>query len=102
MVVKDTTMFKITKFMSPHTCVNPYINQDHSQLNSSFISELVETLVKAKLTIIDAAIQVVVVENFGYHISYQKAMKAKRKEMTQLFCDLYKSYAFLPRFFFLL
>ena len=99
MVVKDTTMFKITKYMSPHTCVNPCINQDHSQLDSSFVSELVETLVKAQMTITVAAIQAVVVEQFGYHISYQKAMKAKRKAMARLFGDWYKSYAELPRFF---
>ncbi|KAL6345686.1 hypothetical protein AAG906_017422 [Vitis piasezkii] len=41
----------------------------------------------------------VVAEQFGYQISYQKAMKAKRKAMTQLFGDWYKSYADLPRFF---
>ncbi|RVW29435.1 Serine/threonine-protein phosphatase 7 long form-like [Vitis vinifera] len=45
------------------------------------------------------AIQAVVAEQFGYQISYQKAMKAKRKAMTRLFGDWYKSYAELPRFF---
>ena len=54
------------------------------------------------MTITVVAIQAVVVEQFGYHISYQKAMKAKRKAMAQLFGDWYKSYAELPRFFFLL
>ena len=97
--MKDTTIFKITKYLSPHTCVNPCINQDHSQMDSSFVSELVETLVKAQMTITVATIQVVVVEQFGYHISYQKAMKAKRKAMARLFGDWYKSYAELPRFF---
>ena len=51
MAVKDTIVFKITKYMSPHTCVNSCINQDHSQLDSSFIPELVETLVKAQMII---------------------------------------------------
>ena len=51
------------------------------------------------MTIIVAAIQAVVVEQFGYHISYQKAMKPKRKAMARLFGDWYKSYAELPRFF---
>ncbi|RVW92837.1 Serine/threonine-protein phosphatase 7 long form-like [Vitis vinifera] len=46
-----------------------------------------------------AAIQAVVAEQFGYQISYQKTMKAKRKAMTRLFSDWYKSYAELPRFF---
>ncbi|RVX03620.1 Serine/threonine-protein phosphatase 7 long form-like [Vitis vinifera] len=52
-----------------------------------------------EMTITVAAIQVVVAEQFGYQISYQKVMKAKRKAMTRLFGDWYKSYAELPRFF---
>ena len=30
MTMKDTSMFRITKYKGPHTCVNPCINQDHS------------------------------------------------------------------------
>ena len=99
MVVKDTGMFRITKYKGPHICVNPCINQDHSQLDSSFVSEYIETLVKTQMTITVVAIQAVVAEQFGYQISYQKAMKAKRKAMTRLFGDWYKSNAELPRFF---
>ncbi|KAL6314595.1 hypothetical protein AAG906_026935 [Vitis piasezkii] len=96
---KNTGMFRITKYKGPHTCVNPCINQDHSQLDSSFVSKYIETLVKAEMTVTIGAIQAVVAEQFGYQISYQKAMKAKRKAMTRLFGDWYKSYAELPRFF---
>ncbi|KAL6318230.1 hypothetical protein AAG906_035737 [Vitis piasezkii] len=102
MTVKDTSMFRITKYKGPHTYVNLCINQDHSQLDSSFVSKYIETLVKAEMTIAIAAIQVVVAEQFGYQISYQKAMKAKRKAMTRLFGDWYKSYVELSRFFFAL
>ena len=70
-------------------CQSMY-KSDHSQLDSSFVSEYIETLVKAKMTITVAAIQAVVVEQFGYQISYQKTMKAKRKAMTRLFGDWYK------------
>ena len=62
MTVKDTGMFRITKYKGPHTCVNPCINQDHSQLDSSFVSKYIETLVKAEMTITVAAIQAVVAE----------------------------------------
>ena len=93
MTVKDTGMFRITKYKGPHTCVNPCINQDHSQLDSRFVSKYIETLVKTKMTITIVAIQVVVVEQFGYQISYQKVMKAKRKAMTLLFGDWCKSFA---------
>ena len=51
------------------------------------------------MTIIVVAIQAVVAEQFGYQISYQKTMKAKRKPMTRLFGDWYKSYAELSCFF---
>ena len=74
MAVKDTGMFRITKYKSPHTCVNPCINQDHSQLDSSFVFEYIETLVKAEMTITVTAIQIVVAEQFGYQISYQKTI----------------------------
>ena len=49
-------------------------------MDSSFVFEYIETLVKTQMTIIVAAIQVVE-EQFGYQISYQKAIKAKRKAM---------------------
>ncbi|KAL6337823.1 hypothetical protein AAG906_002288 [Vitis piasezkii] len=57
-------MFRITKYKGSHTCVNPCINQDHSQLDSSFVSEYIETLVKAEMTITVTAIQIVVAEQF--------------------------------------
>ncbi|RVW43332.1 hypothetical protein CK203_070261 [Vitis vinifera] len=53
MTVKDTGMFRITKYK--------------------------------EMTVTIGAIQAVVAEQFGYQISYQKAMKAKRKAMTRLF-----------------
>ena len=99
MTVKDIGMFRITKYKGPHTCVNLCINQDHSQLDSSFVSGYIRTLVQTKMTITIAAIQAVVAEQFGYRISYKKSMKAKRKAMTRLFGDWYKSYVELSRFF---
>ena len=80
MAVKDTSMFRITKYKGPHTCVNPCINQDHSQLDSSFVFKYIETLVKVEMIITTTAIQAVVAEQFGYQISYQKTMKAKKKK----------------------
>ncbi|RVX13203.1 hypothetical protein CK203_017957 [Vitis vinifera] len=38
---------------------------DHSQLDSSFVSEYIETLVRTKMTITVAAIQAIVAEQFG-------------------------------------
>ena len=69
------------------------------QLDSSFVFEYIETLVKTEMTITVAAIQVVVTKQFGYQISYKKAMKVKRKTKTRLFGDWYKSYVELSCFF---
>ena len=71
MVVKDTSIIRITKYKGPHTCVNRCINQDHSQLYSSFVSEYIETLVKTEMTITIVAIQDVA-KQFGYQISYKR------------------------------
>ena len=72
MMVKDIGMFRITKYKGLHTCVNPCINQDHSQLDSNSVSKYIETLVKAKMTITVATIQAIVVKQYGCQISYQK------------------------------
>lgn len=49
-----------------------------------FVSELVETLLKAQMTITITAIQAVVSEQFGYHISYQIAMKEKKESYDSI------------------
>ena len=85
MTVKDTCMFRITKYKSSHTCVNPCINHDHSQLDFSFVSKYIVTLVKTKMTITVAAVQAVVAEQFGYQISYKKAMKVKKESNESIF-----------------
>ena len=79
---------------SSYMCQSMYKLESFSvgQLDSSFVSEYIETLVNAKMTITVAAIQAVVAEQFGYQIFYQKTMNAKRKAMTRLFGDWYKSY----------
>ena len=46
-----------------------------------------------------ADIQAIIMEKFGYEISYKKALVGKHKALTILFGDFYKSYAKLPRFF---
>ncbi|KAL6328847.1 hypothetical protein AAG906_003864 [Vitis piasezkii] len=98
-VVKGTSLFEINKYSGPHTCVNPCMNQDHHQLDSNLIAAHIEGMIKTQFTLSVVAIQASVVERFGYHISYTKASKGKRKALTNLFGDFYKSYAKLPHFF---
>ena len=56
-------------------------------------------MIKTQFTFSVAAIQASVVERFGYRISHTRASKGKRKALTNLFGDFYKSYAKLPHFF---
>ncbi|RVW90032.1 hypothetical protein CK203_035857 [Vitis vinifera] len=98
-VVKGTSLFEINKYSGPHTCVNPCMNQNHHQLDSNLITAHIEGMIKTQFTLSVVAIQASVVERFGYHISYTKASKGKRKTLTNLFGDFYKSYAKLSHFF---
>ncbi|RVW53212.1 Serine/threonine-protein phosphatase 7 long form-like [Vitis vinifera] len=87
-VVKGTSLFEINKYSGPHTCVNPCMNQDHHQLDSNLIAAHIEGMIKTQFTLSVAAIQASVVERFGYHISYTKASKGKRKALTNLFGNM--------------
>ena len=98
-VTKKTSLFEINKYSGLHTCVNPCMNQDHHQLDSNLIVVHIEGMIKTQFTLLVAVIQTSVVERFGYQISYTKASKGKRKALTNLFGDFYKSYAKLPHFF---
>ena len=99
MVVKDTYFFTINKYKGPHIYVNPYLNQDHQQLDSNLVVDHIKTMFKAQFTLSVAAIEATIMEKFGYEISYKKALVGKHKALTILFGDFHKSYAELPRFF---
>ena len=100
MVVKDTSLFFITKYIRPHTCVNPCLNQDHHQLDSNLVATHIKAIIKAQFTLTTASIQESVMEKWGYEISYKKALDGKHKAIRQLFGDFSQSYTELPRLFF--
>ena len=62
MVVKDTYLFVINKYIWPHTCVNPCLNRDHHQLDSNLVAAHIKTIIKAQFTLTTAAIQESVIE----------------------------------------
>ena len=99
MVVKDTCLFVINKYTRPHTCVNLCLNRDHHQLHSNLVAAHIKTIIKAQFTLTMAAIQVSVMEKWGYEISYKKALDGKHKSIRQLFGDFSQSYTELPRLF---
>ena len=99
MVVKDKSFFAINKYEGPHTCVNACLNRDHKKLDSNLITDNIKAMIKTQFTLSIGAIQVTIVEKFGYEISYKKALIGKHKALTILFWDFHKSYAELPLFF---
>ena len=93
MVVKDTCLFVIDKYIRPHTCVNPCLNRDHHHLDSNLVVAHIKAIIMAQFTLSTTAIQASVMEKWGYKISYKKALDGKHKAIRQLFGDL------LPRLF---
>ena len=79
MVVKDILLFVINKYTGPHTCINPCLNRDHHQLDSKLVASHIKALIKAQFTLSTAAIQVSVMEKWGYQISNKKALDGKHK-----------------------
>ena len=99
MVMKDTCLFVINKYKWLHTCVNPYLNRDHHQLDSNVVVAHMKAIIKAQFTFTTGVIQATVMEKWGYEISYKKALDGKHKTLRQLFGDFSQSYTELPRLF---
>ena len=99
MVVKDTCLFVINKYIGSHTCVNPCLNRDLHQLDSNLVATDIKAIIMAQFTLSTTAIQASVMEKWGYEISYKKALDGKHKVIRQLFGDFSQSYTKLPRLF---
>ena len=62
MLMKYTCLFVINKYKELYTCVNPYLNRDHHQLDSNLVATHIKTIIKAQFTLSVAAIQASVME----------------------------------------
>ena len=62
MVVKDTCLFVINKYKETHTCVNPFLNWDHHQLDSNLVAAHMKVIIKAQFTLTTISIQESVME----------------------------------------
>ena len=87
MVVKDTCLFFINKYIGLHTSVNPCLNWDRHQLDSNLVAAHIKAIIMAQFTLSTAAIQASVMEKSRYEISYKKALDGKHKAIKQLFGD---------------
>ena len=64
----------IKKYKGSYTCVNPYLNRDHHQLDSNLVAAHIQAIIKAQFTLSAAAIQAIVMEKWRYEISYKKSL----------------------------
>ena len=99
MVVKDTNLFVINKYKGLQTYVNSCLNRGNHQPDSKLVAAHIQAIIKAQFTLSPAAIQVIVMEKWGYEISYKKALDGKYKAFRHLFGDFSQSYTDLPRLF---
>ena len=59
----------------------------------------IQAIIKAQFTLSAVAIQAIVMEKWGYEISYKKALDGKHNAFRHLFTDFSQSYTKLPRLF---
>ena len=63
------------------------------------VAAYIKAKIKAQFTLTMTAIQASVMEEWGYEISYIKALDGKHKTLKKLFGDFSQSYTELPRLF---
>ncbi|KAF1858957.1 hypothetical protein Lal_00000778 [Lupinus albus] len=90
-------VWEIRKINGTHTCVSTVVSQDHTKLNSSFISNCIINLVSEDPGIPIKAIVKEIVSRFGYTVTYRKAWRSKQLAMSRIYGDWEGSYNDLPR-----
>ena len=80
-------MFKITKYVGPHTCVYPKLSQKHSQLDSTLIAREIQNVAQRDHTTSIATLHQIVKDKFEYDVHYRRIWEAKRKTMLRVFGD---------------
>ncbi|XP_074342179.1 uncharacterized protein LOC141679626 [Apium graveolens] len=64
--------FEFMDTKGPHTCVNQAISQDHFNLSSSYITEMIMDLVAADPTVSEKVLMAAIVKDVGYKPSSKK------------------------------
>ncbi|KAF1889321.1 hypothetical protein Lal_00024644 [Lupinus albus] len=68
-------------------CVSTVVSQDHTKLNSSFISNCIINLVYEDPSIPIKSIVKEIVSRFGYTVTYRKSWDAKQLAMSRIYGD---------------
>ena len=88
---KYGTSWVISDFVQ-HTCVIPYIPQDHGNLSSTQIARLFYSEIVESKAMEVKAIQTKVFVRFNYRISYGKAWRAKHMALEKRFGSYFDAY----------
>ncbi|KAF1878576.1 hypothetical protein Lal_00047245 [Lupinus albus] len=80
-------VWEIRKINGTHTCLSTVVFQDHTKLNSTFISNCIINLVSEDPGIPIKAIVKEIVSRFGYTVTYRKAWNVKQLAMSQIYGD---------------
>ncbi|KAF1864651.1 hypothetical protein Lal_00039287 [Lupinus albus] len=80
-------VWEIRKINGTHTCLSTVVSQDHTKLNSTFISNCIINLVSEDPRIPIKALVKEIVSRFGYIVTYRKAWTEKQLAMSQLYGD---------------
>ncbi|KAL1195577.1 hypothetical protein V5N11_013578 [Cardamine amara subsp. amara] len=83
--------FEITKYRGPHTC-------EPEDVGSDFLACEIECLIRAQPLLSVAELNKWVKEGFGYTVSGDKMLDAKKKATIAISGDLEKSFSVLPKF----
>lgn len=90
--------FEVMEARGPYTCLNPNISQDHCNLNSSNIAQVISTQIAADPNVSEKVLMATTVSHFGYKPSRGKIRFARQKSEKQLFKSSEESYQYLPFF----
>ncbi|XP_074376682.1 uncharacterized protein LOC141718204 [Apium graveolens] len=88
--------FEIMESLGPHTCMNPSITQDHSNLKSSDIAEAIRAQIIADPNIKEKVLLATAENLFGYHPNRKKIRNAKKIVMEDVHGSWEGSYSGLP------
>ncbi|KAK5832074.1 hypothetical protein PVK06_015874 [Gossypium arboreum] len=90
--IQKWQMWKIRKFVGPHTCTSTRMTEDHRKLDSKTICTCIMPMVKDMPTIKISLLIAEMQARFQYRVSYRKAWIAKQIAMEQLYGDFDASY----------
>ncbi|KAK1381944.1 SWIM-type domain-containing protein [Heracleum sosnowskyi] len=88
--------FEIMDTKGPHTCVNQAISQDHRNLSSSHIAEIIMNLVAVDPTVSEKVLEAAVVKEVGYKPSSKKLRDGKKIASQKVYGSWEQSYQDLP------